>query len=329
MSRDYRFDTMRVMATAMVVLIHIANYYCREFGSINQSSYFFALTVNILARASIPFFFMISGANLLSRPYDPIKNRKRIKQRLISLAVFTAIFCLWDYFYMEQSIHFRALLNNPERKLLWFLYAILAIYVALPFIKCMVDNMGAHEDKLFVVLWLCFTFLQKEIGLTRSYPIPLIDGTYYLGYFLLGYLILKYKDKLPFRELRKYFIMLAASSFALTVLLSYLVSILGNKYCSGYLAYSDILMIIASVSSYIVLYFSLENRQSRWITELSRISFGIYLTHGVILDLVMTTFPFTRIHSLIGFPLFFVLIFGCSGLLVYLLKKIRWLSPYL
>ena len=58
----------------MVVIIHIANYYCRAFNDIDKISYLGALIFNTISRISVPFFFMISGATLLSKKYDNSKN---------------------------------------------------------------------------------------------------------------------------------------------------------------------------------------------------------------------------------------------------------------
>ena len=64
---------------------------------------------------------------------------------------------------MCNGINIISLLSKPERKLLWFMYAIIGIYISLPFVKCMVDKMGKDEDKLFVILWLIFNGILSYI----------------------------------------------------------------------------------------------------------------------------------------------------------------------
>ena len=81
--RDYRLDQLRVISMIMVIVIHIANYYCRAFNDIDKISYLGALIFNTISRISVPFFFMISGAALLNREYDKRKNKDRIIKKLL------------------------------------------------------------------------------------------------------------------------------------------------------------------------------------------------------------------------------------------------------
>ena len=65
MKRDYSLDFLRVVACILVIVIHVANVYCRAFTSIEQVNYVGAVIFNAIARISVPVFFMISGALLI------------------------------------------------------------------------------------------------------------------------------------------------------------------------------------------------------------------------------------------------------------------------
>lgn len=121
--RDNRLDLLRVISMIMVVIIYIANYYCRAFNDIDKISYLGALIFNTISRTSVPFFFMISGATLLNKEYDKQKNKDRIIRKFITLFVITIIYFIWDKYYMCKGINIISLLSKPERKLLWFMYA--------------------------------------------------------------------------------------------------------------------------------------------------------------------------------------------------------------
>jgi len=94
--RDNRLDLLRVISMIMVVIIHIANYYCRAFNDIDKISYLGALIFNTISRISVPFFFMISGATLLNKEYDKQKNNDRIIRKFITLFVITVVYFIWD-----------------------------------------------------------------------------------------------------------------------------------------------------------------------------------------------------------------------------------------
>ena len=319
--RDYRLDLLRVISMIMVVIIHIANYYCRAFIDIDKVSYLGALIFNTISRISVPFFFMISGATLLNRKYDKEKNKERILKKIITLFVITIIYFIWDKYYMDKDINIILLLSKPERKLLWFMYAIIGIYIALPFIKCMVDKMGKDEDRLFVILWLIFNGVLKFLNVGNTYLIPIISGTYYLGYFVIGYMIIKYYNYINKKKNNRLLLITIILSLTIVVISTYFISIINGKHFTKMLTYSNVLIMLASLSSFIYLYFNIKNKENVIISKLSNLSFGIYLFHGIILDFIMKLIPYKDIYSYIGIPLILVIVIFITSLIVSMLKK--------
>ena len=326
--RNYRLDLLRVMSMIMVVIIHIANYYCKAFNDINKISYFGALVFNTISRISVPFFFMISGATLLSKKYDKNKNKNRIIKKIITLFVITIIYFIWDKYYMNKNIGIFSLLTKPERKLLWFMYAIIGIYISLPFIKCMVDKMSKEEDKLFVILWLIFNGVLKKLNIGNTYLIPIISGTYYLGYFIIGYMIIKYYDHIQRIKSNKLLLMTSIISFIIVVFLTYFISINNDKHFTKLLTYSNALIMIASLTSFIYLYLNIKDKENIIISKLSNLSFGIYLFHGIILDFIMKLIPYKNIYSYIGIPVISIIVILITSTIVIILKK-TYISRYL
>ncbi|MBQ2909665.1 MAG: acyltransferase family protein [Bacilli bacterium] len=312
----------------MVIIIHIANYYCRAFGDIDKISYLGALIFNTISRISVPFFFMISGATLLNRKYNKEKNKERIIKKIVTLFVITIIYLIWDKYYMNKDINIILLLSKPERKLLWFMYAIIGIYIALPFIKCMVDKMSKEEDKLFVILWLMFNGILKYLNIGNTYLIPIISGTYYLGYFIMGYMIIKYYNYINKKKNNKLLLITIFLSFTIVLVFTYFISINYNKHFTKLLTYSNALIMVASLSSFIYLYFNIKNKENIIISKLSNLSFGIYLFHGIILDFIMKLIPYKNIYSYIGIPVILVIIISITSIIVGMLKK-TGISRYL
>lgn len=327
--RNNKLDLLRVMSMIMVIIIHIANYYCRAYSDISKVSYLGALIFNTISRISVPIFLMISGATLLSKKYDKDKNKLRIKRKIITLIVITIIYILWDTYFMNKSIDIINLLYKPERKLLWFMYAIIGIYISLPFVKCMVDNMGLREDKLFVILWISFNGILKNIGISDYFRIPIIDGTYYLGYFIIGYLIIKYSQEIEFKKKNWILVLITILSFMIVITTTYIISQNNNKYFNGLLSYSNLFIIVSSISSFILIYFNIKDIPNIVISKLSYLSFGIYLTHGIVLDLVMKYIHYKNVNSFIGIPIILIIILIFSCLITTLIKKNKFISNYL
>ena len=329
MYRNRKLDLLRVISMIMVIIIHIANYYCRSYSNISRVSYLGALIFNTISRISVPTFFMISGATLLNKKYDKCKNKIRIKRKLITLLVITIVYFLWDTYYMEKSVNLIKLLYMPERKLLWFMYAIIGIYISLPFIKCMVDKMAKEEDKLFIILWIVFNGILKNIGITEYYRVPIIDGTYYLGYFVIGYLILKYSKEIEEKKNNLFLILASLLSFLIVVITTYFISLNNNKHFTGLLTYSNLFVIISSISSFILIYFNITEKDNKIVSKLSYLSFGIYLIHGIFLNIIMNYIPYNNISSFIGIPILLIIILTISSFIVALIKKNRFISDYL
>lgn len=331
---DYKLDTLRILSMFLVIVIHVANYYCRAFASISTISYFGAVIFNTIARVSVPIFFMISGALLLSKDYDEKKNCKRIIRMIITLTFFTLVYLLWDTLYMNKAgINYIGLITSPERSMLWFMYAIIALYIALPFIKILVDGMDQHLEKVFVILWMLLNgglyILKLYVKLDIDYLVPIISGTYYLGYFVVGYLLYKYKDKINFKKNNMLWIMILISSLLFTIGLTYAKSINRDMYYDNFFAYRSIFIMLSAITSFILIYFNIPDQKNKLISLVSPYSFGVYLVHGILLNILMDIFPYQSVISFIGIPICVIILAVLSVFLVSILKKIPIIKNYI
>lgn len=208
------------------------------------------------------------------------------------------------------------------------MYAIIGIYISLPFVKCMIDKMGKDEDILFVILWLIVNGILKNINIGNHYFIPIISGTYYLGYFIIGYLIIKYKKELYKLFNNKYLIFISFILFTLVILLTFNFSLYLGKHYTKLLTYSNIFIMISSLLCFIYLYFNIGDKEYKIISKLSNFSFGIYLIHGIILDNIMKLVPYKKIISFVGIPFILFIVIFITYIIVGLLKKTH-ISKYL
>ena len=320
---DYKLDKLRVLSMILVVVVHIANYYCRAYAQIGTLSFFVAILLNSLARISVPVFFMISGALLLKKEYSSKKNVKRITEKIACLVIITSIYLVWDRFVMaKDGTNLLSLIVKPERSMLWFMYVIIGIYIALPFIKRMVDHLTPKEELLFVILWAVFNGLLYFLHLSAAYPIPIINGAYYLGYFVLGHIL--YKNIHLFEKQRHNALLLIAGLLAVLTIaeLSFLLSLYKNTYYDYFLGYRSALMMIASVCAFVFIYLNSENKSNKVLAKLSEVSFGVYLVHGIILDACMKLFPYRSVNAVFGIPVCLVIIFYLSFGIMCIIKKV-------
>lgn len=333
MKRDQRLDFLRIVSMILVIIIHVANCYCRNFSNISNLSYFISVVFNAISRISVPIFFMISGSLLANKKYDKKKYLARIKKFSIILVIWTIIYLLWENLYLgKTNFNFTQLIFSPERAHLWYLYAIIAIYIAQPFASAIVNNISKEEKKLFVILWLLFYgviySLKTLFNLNIIYQIPIISGTYYLGYFIIGNFIYQMKDIKEYKKYNNKLIIIFVLSTLITILTTYFISIKTNRYYDAMFAYRSIFIMLSSISIFALALIN-DKKNSKIIDILPKYSLGIYLIHGIFLDIIKNIFNIYQIPSIIGIPLYTTIIFILSLLAIKIIKKIPLLGDYI
>lgn len=344
--RDKSLDVLRILSMFLVIVIHLSNYYCRRIDFISSFSYFSATFFNAIARISVPIFFMISGALLIPKIEDLKKYKSRVIKFVLLLLVWTIIYFIWNKFYMQVDLHtIKDLVQSiyiPIKNHLWFMYAIIGLYIALPFIRKMVMNLDEKEEKLFVILWLVlsggfyiFSLILRSFGIntTITYLTPIINGTYYLGYFIVGYLIYKRNDLHKFKKYNKKILCLAIISLLITFFGTNILSLINDKYYEGFFAYRSLFIVITSLSTYLLVMINkdklFKKGESKLINTLSATSFGIYLFHAIPFNILTENINILNIPAVIGIPLLSLGIFLVSFVIIYLLKKIPFIKEYL
>ena len=161
-------DACRVLAIFGVVLIHVAatRWHVDPIGSrdwIILTAYFGG------PRFMIPIFFMVTGALMLD-PEKPLPLKtlygKYILRFVIALLFWSLLYHAivvnaWNPYFKWEDFDVRAfsgqvLGGHPYQH--WFLFAIIAMYLLIPLLKCITRSESA--TRYFIVLWLVW-----EIGL--------------------------------------------------------------------------------------------------------------------------------------------------------------------
>lgn len=340
MKRDYSLDFLRVVACILVIVIHVANVYCRAYANIEQINYIGAVIFNAIARISVPVFFMISGALLIKDTnFDMKKYLKRIWRLVFALIVWNLIYFFFNRFYLGNTGNFMdALIESffePTKRHLWFMYAIIGIYIVLPFIQSMCKNLSRKEEDLFMGLWVFFVgvvyILKLLLKVDVNYPIPIIQGTYYLGYFVLGRFLYKRVSevKQP-HKWNKYLITISTICFIITILFTCTNSFNQDKYYNLMLAYRSIFYMLASSSVFLLFTMNKDKfKENKLVASISGLSFGIYLIHPIFLNLITENIVITEQLSYLFIPVYTIIIFIASYISCIIIKKIPVLNRIL
>lgn len=341
------FDYLRIVAIGAVVLLHIAaqNFRAVDIGSPAWN------TFNIydsLVRWGVPVFVMISGALFLGKE-QPIKKlyQKNILKILILLVFWTILYNLWQPLITHKPLTFKSfiisLTNSPFY--LWFLYMLIGLYMAVPFLKRIVEKKKTME--YFLLLVFIFAFLIPELSAIIAFKSEFIaaiindklDGIQlfmvlgFTGYFVLGHYLNKYNITKK-AEIAIYIVGLIGIIFTIAA-----TALLSNR--QGELVtlfYENLTINVAATSIAIFIFFkkhinpqNLTQKQNKWLQLFSRCSSGVYLTHVFIIDALNIIFDINSLsfNPLISVPLLSLLILVISYLISIVLYKIPFIGKWL
>lgn len=335
--RKINIEFIRVFAAFMTVMIHVSNFYINHFGKISRADFFASVTYNSLARVCVPLFFMVSGMFLVTQEFDMRKYFERIIRFLIVLVVWSCV-----YFFLDNNFTFQgfgktilaSFFNaNYTSRHLWFLYAILGIYIALPFINNMCKNLTSRLQNLFLILWLGFSGLvvitvplarfvtNSDIDIT--YPIPIINSAYYLGYFISGHILYqRFKDTTPSKNKTALCLGCYTASMLVTIFFTYFFSVKENEFFAPFTWYRGIFIILASFAIFILIIINEDKIKHPIILKISKHSFGVYLIHMIIFNKVTENIDILNLSPAVWVPLISVGVYIISLLCSAALSKI-------
>ncbi len=335
--RELGIEFIRVFAIFMVVAIHVSNIYINNFAKISGFAFNTAVVYNSFSRICVPLFFMVSGIFL-------IKQEFHLKSYCSRVLKFTALLAVWSVIYFLHNNDFRldnlgksaanSLLNaNETSRHLWFMYAIIGIYIALPFIQNMCKNMSRTLENLFLILWFAFSGLivigvplirwitKTDVDIT--YPIPIINSAYYLGYFIIGHILYeRFKDTIANRKKNLLCIGTYLASTLISILVTCLVTAQTNEVYDPMTWYRSIFIALAACAIFILIIINKQKFGSEIILTFSNRSFGIYLIHMLFLNYITDNINIIEFNPAFTIPLLTLIVYALSFISSFILSKI-------
>ncbi len=331
-------DYLRILATIAIIMIHVSaqNIYTTN---IHTYTWHIFNIYDSAVRWGVPIFLMISGALFLN-------DNKKIKISILyKKNIFRIIssFLFWSTLYaiLKDSANigdFFELIILGEYHL-WFLIMIIGIYMSIPILKII----SKHNNivKYYLILYLVFVFLIPQVLQIPGIPkISAIFKTYeklnfhlvsrYSFYFLLGHYI--YNKKFSIFE-KKTIYCLGILGFFFTVILTFYYSKYLGKFSDKFYSNFSLNVFFESTAVFIFAKYKLSKikfKNTNLIAKLSKYSFGIYLSHVLIINILndyfgLNTQSFKAIFSV---PLITCIVFLISLLISFVLNKIPILKKY-
>ncbi len=335
-NRKINIEFIRVFAIFMTVMIHVSNIYINNFQKIAIHSFDTAIVYNSMSRICVPLFFMVSGIFLINQDYTFKKYIQRILKFILLLAFWSAVYFFLnnDEYRNITGVIANSILNaNQTSRHLWFMYAIIGIYIALPFIRCMCKNMTREQENLFLILWLFFSgfdviYVPLARFLTNSnvditYPIPIINAAYYLGYFIGGHILYeRFKKTKGDKKKNLLCILCYILPTLVTILVTCFFSVQTDSVYDPMMWYRSVFTAIASFAVFVLVIINGENIKSRFIFNVSKHSFGIYLIHMIFLNLLTENCNIIEFNPILAIPVITLGVYLISLICCFIISKI-------
>lgn len=327
-------DLIRVFSIFSVVFLHSAAPILYKFETIDFSDWMTGNIYDSMVRMAVPLFFMISGVLLLNSKEESLLTffQKRFLKVVIPLIAWSFIYIIFKKYGANQDINIIKNMiysfNRPEYYHLWFLYAILGIYLFLPILKIFINNSSKNLQLYFIVLWVISVTIIPFINEMSDLPIksytPMMAG--FIGYFVLGYQLAKIQITKRIFYISIFFIIV---STLITVYGTYYLSEKVNKFDNFFYGYRSISTLIQAISYFIFLKYISENilsksiKTSKAIMTLSITSLGIYLIHPIYIK-ILTKLEISvwNGNPLVMIPIVAILTFLLSFLTIFIIQKI-------
>ena len=336
-NRKLHIELIRIFAICMTIMVHVSNLYIVKFPNIKNVDFLISVIYNALARVCVPLFFMISGIFLIRGEYDSKKYWRRIWKFVLILAVWSLIYYLRKHGFVLQNIGKDFIITLFEPKMtsshLWYMYALIGLYIALPFIQNMCRNMSREQENLFIGLWAGLSGLDAVYmplvklitgqSVSVKYPIPIVYATYYLGYFVCGYILYNRLKEVKGTAKRN---RLCVATYLLTsivsALITYFVSIKQNVRFEAMVWYRGILVIVATFSIFIFVVMNEEKIKGEGIAKVAGLTFGVYLSHYLFIIDMKKWIDVSGYTPAIFIPVVTVVIYIASLGLSWVVKRI-------
>ena len=265
-------DILRIFAFVFIVMLHTLN---RQYGLTVWMSGYAVISIGV------NLFIMISGYLLLDKT-ETVKEffRKRFFSILPLFIIFNIIYI---YFYNHSFITIKKI-SAPH---FWYIYMILGLYLLTPWLRKVLQY-AEKETFYVVVLWFLCNVFNPYMQFFRFPKIPFshFPITGFIGYYILGYYLKKYRyklEKIPFICVIGVYI----TGFLISVLSTkYILVTTGNR-ISDFFDKNSLGTFFMSISFFVFwIKFNFKNR-NKVIRMISDSTYFAYLIHIIILHYVI------------------------------------------
>ena len=297
MNRVFWIDCARFVAIILVLLTHAHE-------QANVSNETVKSILYCIDRTGVPIFFMLSGGLILPKIHSmPVLTfyRKRIPQFFVLLIVYSVLtntVSQWLNGSFSLSSFVSSVINHNGiypasygfAAQMWFMYAIIQLYLIAPFLSRLLVNLKNSEILIFLAICIIFNFLRHTMpALGADWRIlgrlgDEFTGSY-ISYFITGYLLMN-RGCAEWRLMKSK--LLNFNVFIIPVLAVVIIDFRAGKILDNLHWYSSSLFIyISSVGAILLIKNISDGKGNKLISTIGLYSFGIYLVHFIFVSVAI------------------------------------------
>jgi len=345
-NRNISIDIIRISAIILVIVLHTIILATNKSNLFVLRLDYFLEPFKAFSRVSVPIFFMISGFLLLGKKQSTKLNFKRIYKRLlIPFVFFTLLNSVYSLIFIHNMDYYKSILNQFVKiseylgSHLWFLLVLSFLYLFNPFLQQIFSNYDKNRSykkiKWITAIAFLYTLLTGVIiyPLNQKFGLSFNNFTIwpsYLFFYLYGGLLRK--EVLVIKNLKVSALIIIIGLLSI-ISFDYIsisfklrgIDFLFSDYSVNYLSIPVILTSIGFINFILSYQFNFNKSKKEIIKIISNYTFGVYLVHIYLLEIINIVFIKQGIaHSInIYFKtiIYLILTIFLSYLLVYIIKR--------
>lgn len=353
-NRIFYFDALRAMAIIGIIFCHASiSFVANDMGTLN---FYISSFYDCFRDFSVPIFVMLSGALLIGKKDSFIAFfKKRLSRILIPFLFWTIISIVYSWAFLKHSIDMDNAIQiffghgGTMGVTFWFVWMIIIVYILIFIINKAIEhgNLKIESfDKKFIavlaILSVIYIILFQQHFFDSAYYKSLLSYYFsFITFAIIGYCLVNthfLESKIKAEKLVAITLILSVFSY-IYYICCYVVptSIIKNHFT--YLGYFNIQILVISVCIFLLFkylskmdsFIKIEKAKfGKAIVSLSKLSYGIYLSHYLVLFILKRFIDMfvdiSSLNSAIWIPILVVITLIISVLILKILNEIPYIN---